>query len=294
MWSDTLLLWIFRRFPPKETIFKAPEGRPAEEYALEATRPFYRWFGVGPQQLFGQKDVLDLGSGFGGTAVRYLEYGARTVTGVEISDQLVAHSQGFAVERGVGDRVTFSLGTGEAIPCDAEAFDLVTMYDVLEHVVSPAAVFAECYRVLRPGGTFAAVFPPYYSLWGGSHLHGYATSFPGLNLLFGTRALRSAATLLLDESGYDYRSYLREVPTDKLWNQNGLTVRGFNRLVEASPFRRLDVRYIGERDRRTTRKDAVTVRLLMPAFLAFELAAQLPLVREALCSRVCALLQKPS
>src|SRR3954470_18981721 len=166
MWSDRVLLSIFRRFPPEaaEVIFKDPDPRPADEYQMEATRPFHDWFGLNAEEMFGGKDVLDLGSGFGGTAVRYVEYGAKTVTGIEISQELVSHSTRFAEERHVAERVRFVKGVGEELPLAEGEFDLATMYDVMEHVVSPRRVIDEVYRVLRPGGLFAIVFPPYYDI----------------------------------------------------------------------------------------------------------------------------------
>src|SRR5437660_6508317 len=149
MWSDRLLIWLFRRFPPRPeaVIFKESPGRSAEEYELEADRPYHNWFGMSAYELFGDRAVLDLGSGFGGSTVRYLEYGARSVVGLEVDDDRVQHGTRFAIERGVAERVSFVRGLGEQIPCSDETLDLVVMYDVLEHVISPQGVLAASYRV---------------------------------------------------------------------------------------------------------------------------------------------------
>jgi SAM-dependent methyltransferase len=40
------------------------------------------------------------------------------------------------------------------IPVEDECVDLIMSRSVMEHVTDPAAVYAECYRVLRPGGHF--------------------------------------------------------------------------------------------------------------------------------------------
>jgi SAM-dependent methyltransferase len=247
---------------------------------------------MAPETMFADRDVLDVGSGYGGTAARFLKYGARSVTGLEVTNEKVRESASFARARGVDDHVRFVLGIGEAIPCGDEQFDLITMYDVLEHVVSPRQVVAECFRVLRPGGVFATVFPPYYDTQAGSHLHGYATRLPGLNLLFTTRMLRSAAERLLQEQRVDYEAFFRNVPSDRLWNQNGLTVRGFKRIVEASPFEVQLQRYIGHHDRRISRSRWASSAVAAPLFATFELAAGAPILREALCARVCALLRR--
>jgi SAM-dependent methyltransferase len=47
----------------------------------------------------------------------------------------------------------------QSLPFPADSFDLVTANMVLEHLVNPAAVFAEIARVLRPEGRFVFVTP---------------------------------------------------------------------------------------------------------------------------------------
>lgn len=291
--SDRVLLGLFRRFPPRSTIFMAAEGRAEQEYADEVRFPFWRFFGRGPE-LFAGARVLDLGCGYGGRPVRYLETGAKHVIGVEIGEDIVARCREFATARGVSDRLDFRVGTGEAIPAQPGEVDLVVMNDVMEHVVSPARTLAGCERVLAPGGRLAVVFPPYYDVTSGSHLHGYATRLPGLNALFSTERLKSAARRRLEEQGHPWREYLREVPTDKLWNQNGLTVRGFERLVAESGLEVEQQWRLGHLDHRVSDHRGRAQAIRRPAYAASELLARLPGVRELACTRVCALLRKPA
>jgi SAM-dependent methyltransferase len=291
--SDAVLLWIFRRFPPRSSIFKEPVGRPEAEYEGKGQCEFYWHFGES-SEMFKDKDVLDIGSGFGAGPVRFIEYGARSVTGLEVADDKVQCAAAFARDRGVADRVRFVLGAGEDIPLANESFDLVTLDDVLEHVVSPALVLNECWRVLKPGGRVAIVFPPYYDVLSGSHLSGRATTFPGLNLLFTTRALRSAIRKNLEERGVDYNSFFRDVPTDKLWNLNGLTIRGFRRIVKQSRFSAETIRLMGHLQYRRHHKNprASSNPVWRAAYVLAQWSAQVPIAQEALCSRVCAVLRK--
>ena len=289
MWSDRIILELCRRFPAEDTIFQPSLGRPEAEYARMSAGPFLELFGRSPSDLAGKR-VLDLGSGFGSQAVQYAEAGARQVVGLEVEDDKVLHSQAFAERKGVAEVVSFVAGAGEHLPFPADAFDLITMDDVMEHVVSPELVLRECFRCLRPGGSLLMVFPPYYCVVGGSHLGGYATSVPGLNLLFSSRRLRSGITLYLDEHAQPWRSYLRQVPTDKLWNLNGLTVRGLHRLLRRLEFE-TDIWFMGLRDRR---KISPRQPLPTPVLAAFETSAKVPLLREAMCSRVVATLTKPA
>lgn len=54
--------------------------------------------------------------------------------------------------------------TFEEAPLTAASFDLVTLWDVLEHVVDPAAVVEKCAEVLRSGGLLALNTPNVDSL----------------------------------------------------------------------------------------------------------------------------------
>jgi len=287
--QDRFLLFLFRSFPPTETIFKEAAGRAQTEYGDEVATPFNRYFGRGSELLRGL-DILDLGCGFGGRAVRFIEAGARSVIGVEVEEEKITAARRFAAERGIAEKSQFLVGVGEDLPLPAACVDLVLMNDVMEHVIKPHKVLDEVYRVLRPNGRAAIVFPPYYDVIAGSHLHGYATRLPGLNLLFSTKALKSAATLLLEEQGIDFRRYLREVPSDKLWNQNGLTIRQFLRLLHERPFHIDLLLFLGHRDYRFRGYRGLRKLFSLP----FVVAANLPVIREAFCDRVCALLQKES
>jgi SAM-dependent methyltransferase len=53
-------------------------------------------------------------------------------------------------------------GIGESIPWDDESFDVVICDNVFEHLERPEEVFAEVWRVLKPGGLFLAKTPNFW------------------------------------------------------------------------------------------------------------------------------------
>jgi 2-polyprenyl-3-methyl-5-hydroxy-6-metoxy-1,4-benzoquinol methylase len=71
--------------------------------------------------------------------------------GVDISAYALARAEakGFKVHRGT----LLDTELPEA------GFDIITMWDLIEHVPDPAAVFAECHRLLKPGGVLAISTP---------------------------------------------------------------------------------------------------------------------------------------
>jgi 2-polyprenyl-3-methyl-5-hydroxy-6-metoxy-1,4-benzoquinol methylase len=113
---------------------------------------------------------LDIFSSLGKKSGRLLDIGAATgffmsiarnkgfdVAGVEISD--------FA--GGVGRKKGLNIKTGDlasaAFP--SEYFDVVTMFDVLEHVPSPKDFLSESKRILKNGGLLAINTPDAQSFW---------------------------------------------------------------------------------------------------------------------------------
>ncbi|MFC5679030.1 class I SAM-dependent methyltransferase [Aeromicrobium endophyticum] len=98
-------------------------------------------------------DVLDLGGGTGGDAVRLAALGHR-VTVVDPSPDALASLHRRGVEAGLAVPVTGVLGdSADLLDHVAPAsFDLVVCHGVLEHVDDPAEALRPVAAVLRPGG----------------------------------------------------------------------------------------------------------------------------------------------
>ncbi len=110
-------------------------------------------------------DVLELGCGGGQISVVLAKWGARSVTGMDISDEQLSYAQKLALEHGV--KVRFLQGNVEDLSAlDDDSFDLVVSSHALNYVEHLFQVFAESARVLRPGGrcVFCLGHPVYYVL----------------------------------------------------------------------------------------------------------------------------------
>ncbi|HBA82737.1 MAG TPA: hypothetical protein DCZ95_01465 [Verrucomicrobia bacterium] len=80
----------------------------------------------------------------------------------------------------------------------ADSFDVVTLWDVLEHTPDPQAVLADCHRILKPGGLLVVNYPDIHSSV--ARLMGRNWVFLlSVHLYYFTRATMQA---LLNKSGF--------------------------------------------------------------------------------------------
>ena len=99
-------------------------------------------------------DVLEVGPGPGLTTDLLRTRTAR-VTAVEVDDALA----GALAQRLAGTNVEVILGDGTDTGLPAGRFSAATSFSMLHHMPTPRhqdLLFAELYRVLRPGGAFVA------------------------------------------------------------------------------------------------------------------------------------------
>lgn len=102
-------------------------------------------------------EVMDIGCGIGGVDVLLArDYGAKSVTGLDVEEPLIARCRERAERLGLADRLTFKLVEPGPFPFANAGFDAVFSKDSMIHIPDKAALFAEVLRVLRPGGLFLA------------------------------------------------------------------------------------------------------------------------------------------
>ena len=103
------------------------------------------------------KRVLDVGCGSGGIALHLIaKHDAAHVTGFDVERPVVAAARERARKRGLSDRADFVQAPPGPLPFADAAFEIVFSKDALLHVPDKDAIFSEIFRVLKPGGVFAA------------------------------------------------------------------------------------------------------------------------------------------
>lgn len=104
--------------------------------------------------------VLDVGCGAGyGTAE--LAQHARVATGIDVAPDAIAYARAHYPL----PNLRFLPASATALPFAAHSFDLVTAFEVVEHLSDWRALLSEARRVLHPGGVFLVSTPNklYYS-----------------------------------------------------------------------------------------------------------------------------------
>ncbi len=103
------------------------------------------------------KSLLDIGCGAGGITLHLLEkHDLARATGFDVEGPVIEAARLRAAERGLSGRATFIQAPPGPLPFADASFDVVFSKDALLHVPDKEALFAEIFRVLVPGGVFAA------------------------------------------------------------------------------------------------------------------------------------------
>ncbi len=170
--------------------------------------------------------VLEVGAGLGGKGIAYSLEGMQ-VTSLDLEVESLTRAAQAATVRGAGIR--FLAADGTRLPFSAGYFDAVLLDSVIEHVKDPAALLAECARVLKRGGIAFVVFPPFYGPLSG-HIDDYIL-IPWFHLLPGQMVRR---TLLAKRERKGILT--AETAFEVFESLNGLTARRFKQRSQAAGF----------------------------------------------------------
>ncbi|MGD8561507.1 MAG: class I SAM-dependent methyltransferase [Desulfarculaceae bacterium] len=142
-----------------EVIIEAYSGGQDPAFFSQAQareRTFDRSLGLIEKHLPHKGRVLDVGTA-GGSFLAAAHRRGWEVAGCEPNRWL-------AREGGQHYGIDIHAGTIFDMNLEDAGFDLVTLWDVLEHTPDPLAVLAECRRVLKPGGLLVVNYPDIASL----------------------------------------------------------------------------------------------------------------------------------
>ena len=124
------------------------------------------------------KTVLDLGCN-GGYGTNVLGAACKAVTGVDVSPAAI----NAAKDKYNSGNLSFLLVDGLTLPFASSSYDMVTSFQVIEHLADYDLYFSEIKRVLRPGGLLLLTTPnaairvhPGQKPWNPFHVHEFRAS----------------------------------------------------------------------------------------------------------------------
>lgn len=101
--------------------------------------------------------LLEAGCGTGGNLALLARYGRLD------AGEIDARARAYATARGI--TAVRPLTLPHDVPFEDEAYDVVALLDVLEHVEDDAAALARLFRLLKPGGHLVLTVPAFAFLW---------------------------------------------------------------------------------------------------------------------------------
>lgn len=98
------------------------------------------------------KNILDIGCGYGWFELNALKRGCNKIIGVEISEKDLKTAK----DNIDNEKIKFAIGGATALPFDDNSFDTVVSWEVIEHIPKNMEnkMFSEASRVLKNDGVF--------------------------------------------------------------------------------------------------------------------------------------------
>ena len=107
--------------------------------------------------------ILDIGTNLGSFPYGLHTLGYKSVHGIDIREDAIKNGR----QQYAAIRDSLSCYDGQTIPFDNESVDIITMFDVIEHIPKVGEFLLEANRVLARGGRFIFQTPNIYinSVW---------------------------------------------------------------------------------------------------------------------------------
>lgn len=138
----------------------APLGPTYDRYARLLSLgqdPRWRSFLVSRVEAGPGERVLDVATGTGAVGLELARRRGCAVVGLDQSPEMLAAARVRIARSGLSDRIELLEGHADELPFEDGAFDALTFTYLLRYVDDPAATLRELARVVRPGGTVAAL-----------------------------------------------------------------------------------------------------------------------------------------
>ncbi|WP_114781415.1 bifunctional demethylmenaquinone methyltransferase/2-methoxy-6-polyprenyl-1,4-benzoquinol methylase UbiE [Botryobacter ruber] len=99
------------------------------------------------------KQILDIATGTADFAIEALRLNPEKITGVDISEGMLAVGREKLVRKGLSGKIELLYGDSENLPFQDNTFDAITVAFGVRNFENLTRGLAEMHRVLKPGGT---------------------------------------------------------------------------------------------------------------------------------------------
>lgn len=107
------------------------------------------WLSPRPDQT-----LVDVGGGTGDITFKWLARGGGPVQVVDYSAEMISVGRDRAIDKGILDGITWTVGNAEALPLEDSSVDVYASAFCLRNVARLDRALSEARRVLKPGGRF--------------------------------------------------------------------------------------------------------------------------------------------
>ncbi len=189
---------------------KVEDLAPIDEFHIggrKATLEFARQLGL-DETL----QVLDVGSGIGGASrCLAVEFGCQ-VTGIDLSGEYCKVATKLAGRLGLDSSVTYQHGSALEMPFADNSFDLLWTQHAAMNIADKAGLYAEMWRVLKPGGRLA-IYDVLAGEGGPIHFPVPWARGPGISFLISPQQLRDQ----LEVAGFEIISWQDSTEKGRSW-----------------------------------------------------------------------------
>jgi len=254
-------------------------------------------FAFDPYWDIRNKDVLDIGGGFGGKLPYYLEQGVNSLVEIDVDYQSIKTIQQsldvYRLDDQARTRVKLAVSDGATLPFPSDSFDTIIAINVFEHIIQFEQALLETFRVLKPGGLAFIHLPPYYSAWG-PHLENWI-HYPWPHLFFSEKTLMRVAARE-DEKRKLSSQFIQPahqidwlVAGDKIPEVNHVTLRSFRRLVSQTGFSVMQLKLLPIGYNRLQNNPTLINKIIN---WSLKLSASIPLIQEITVTKMVFVLKK--
>lgn len=125
------------------------EKKDRRQAQIDLIEEILNWAGVGHAE-----QILDVGCGIGGSSLYLAQKFNASAVGITLSPVQASRATQRAKEAGLSTKVQFQVADALDMPFADDTFDFVWSMESGEHMPDKEKFLQECYRVLKPGGTF--------------------------------------------------------------------------------------------------------------------------------------------